>query len=111
LRLIDVEAALSARTYFDGPPVKISVTDSLIAANSATFEVGPDRVRRTAASADLQVDISGLGAAYWAGAPLRSCLSPVTPPRTPRARWPLVTACSEPAGRPTPEPSPDAQLI
>lgn len=67
LRLIDVEAALSARSYRDGPPVKISVTDPVIAVNSATFEVGPDEVRRTDAAPDLLVDITGLGAAYLGG--------------------------------------------
>lgn len=67
LRLVDVDAALSARTYRAGKSVAIAVTDPILAANNATFEVGQHKVRRTNSHPDLTVDVTGLGAAYLSG--------------------------------------------
>ncbi|WP_020106071.1 GNAT family N-acetyltransferase [Nocardia sp. 348MFTsu5.1] len=67
LRIVDVQAALSARTYRSAAPVAISVTDALLPANNATFEVGPETVRRVDTSPDLTVDVAGLAAIYLGG--------------------------------------------
>ncbi|OHT88477.1 GNAT family N-acetyltransferase [Mycobacteroides saopaulense] len=64
LRLIDVEAALAARTYADTAPVVIEVTDNLLPHNSARFSVGADKVRRTQHAPDLSLSISALGSLY-----------------------------------------------
>lgn len=67
LRLIDVEAALTARTYRPGAAIVIAVTDPLLSVNNTTFEVGPDKVRRIESTPDLTVDVTGLAAAYLGG--------------------------------------------
>jgi len=67
LRLVDVEAALAARTYADEQPVVLAVTDPLLPENNGRFEIGPKAVTRTDAAADLGVDVATLAAAYLGG--------------------------------------------
>ncbi|WAL68807.1 GNAT family N-acetyltransferase [Amycolatopsis cynarae] len=67
LRLVDVEAALRARTWGDGDPVVLRVHDALLPANNGTFEVGPKSVVRTEAAPELSVDVTTLAAAYLGG--------------------------------------------
>ena len=69
LRLINVEAALSARVYRPGRPVIIAITDPLLTANNATFEVSADNVRRVEREPELTVDVTGLAATYLGGTP------------------------------------------
>jgi predicted acetyltransferase len=68
LRLLDVEAALRARTYRPGPAVAIAVHDPMFDENTGTFVVdhgeGAVDVRRGGADERLTVDISTLSAAY-----------------------------------------------
>ncbi len=78
VRLLDVEAALSARRYRPGPPITIDVHDPWFPENSATFEIADDGdVRRSAVTADLSrdhsrdlsCDVSVLGAVYLGTTP------------------------------------------
>ncbi len=67
LRLVDVEAALAARTYADTAPVVIEVRDDLLPHNSARFAVGADKVRRTQHTPDVSLDVAALGSVYLGG--------------------------------------------
>lgn len=63
LRLVDVEAALRARSYADGEPVVIDVRDELCRWNKGRYRVGDDS-GRTRQSADIELDVADLGATY-----------------------------------------------
>lgn len=67
LRLVDVEAALAARTYSDTAPLVIEVADDLLSHNAARFTVGPDKVRRTRSAPDVSLDVAGLATIYLGG--------------------------------------------
>ena len=68
VRLVDVETALSSRTYRAAAgTVRIAVTDPLIARNDGTWEIDAGGVRRTDAPADIHTDITGISAAYLGG--------------------------------------------
>lgn len=64
LRLVDVPAALNARTYRAGEPVVLAVTDRTLPSNTGHYEVGPGGARRTEAAADLVLDADTLGMLY-----------------------------------------------
>ncbi len=64
LRLIDVEAALAARTYGTGEPVTVRVVDSLRPSNNGAFQISSDGARRTSDDAALTVDVADLAAVY-----------------------------------------------
>ncbi|HVT66100.1 MAG TPA: GNAT family N-acetyltransferase [Trebonia sp.] len=67
LRLVDVPAALAARTYSSAGPVVIAVTDTLLPANAGGYRVGAGGVDRTAGPADISLGVAALGAAYLGG--------------------------------------------
>lgn len=77
LRLVDLPAALSARTYRAPLDLVLEVADSLVEQNAGRWRltVGPTgsaEVTSTAAAADLALDIRELGAAYLGGRSLRA---------------------------------------
>ena len=68
VRLLDVDAALSARTY--GPcasTVTIAVTDPLIESNNDRWAISGAGAQRTSDPADIIVDIAKLSTAYMGG--------------------------------------------
>jgi predicted acetyltransferase len=67
LRLVDVEAGLSARTYASGAPVRLGVRDAFCPWNDGTYEVGQAGCRRVAAEPDLALAADALGACYLGG--------------------------------------------
>jgi predicted acetyltransferase len=72
LRLLDVQAALTARTYQPAPgAVTLAVVDPLFADNNGVWRVVADGAVRleggSAADADLAVDVATLSAAYLGG--------------------------------------------
>jgi predicted acetyltransferase len=71
LRLLDVDAALAARTYNDvDERVTVAVDDPLFAANCGVWEISPSGAKRAsvgAAGADLAVDVRELAATYLGG--------------------------------------------
>jgi predicted acetyltransferase len=65
LRLVDVEAALAARSYADTEPVSIEVRDSFCEWNEGVWRV-PD-AERTDDEPDLHIDAADLGSVYLGG--------------------------------------------
>jgi len=66
VRLVDVEAALAARSLGEGSIV-LELRDELCAWNEARWQVEAGSVSRTTAAADLALDVSALGSAYLGG--------------------------------------------
>jgi predicted acetyltransferase len=66
LRLVDVDAALRARSYRPGESVVLEVRDELLPANSGRYRVGDD-AGRTDDTADLALDVADLASAYLGG--------------------------------------------
>jgi len=63
LRLVDVEAALRARSYAEGEPVVIDVRDELCRWNKGRYRVGGDP-GRTRQAPDIELDVADLASAY-----------------------------------------------
>ncbi|HWL32176.1 MAG TPA: GNAT family N-acetyltransferase [Gaiellaceae bacterium] len=63
LRLVDVEAALRARSYRPGRSVVLEVRDELCDWNNGRYRVGDD-AGPTEAEADLALDVADLASAY-----------------------------------------------
>lgn len=66
VRLVDVGAALAARSLRDGEVV-LDVRDELCPWNVARWRVADGSAERTTAPADLQLDVSALGSVYLGG--------------------------------------------
>ncbi|WP_340682072.1 GNAT family N-acetyltransferase [Amycolatopsis coloradensis] len=64
LRLVDVLAALRARSYGTADPVVLEVHDKQLPDNNGRYVVGPDGVERTTAEADLRLDVATLSSLY-----------------------------------------------
>jgi predicted acetyltransferase len=67
VRLVDLEAALNARTYKPGEPVIVDVADELCPWNAGRWELGPEGPSRTNHAPELGLDVSALGSAYLGG--------------------------------------------
>jgi predicted acetyltransferase len=63
LRLVDVDAALRARSYKPGASVVLEVRDELCPWNDGRYRVGDD-AGRTEDTADLALDVADLASAY-----------------------------------------------
>lgn len=64
LRLVDVDATLTARTYGPGEPVTIGVRDDVLPRNVAAWRITPDGASRTDAEPDLVTDVATLACTY-----------------------------------------------
>ena len=66
LRLVDVPAALAARSWGEGPGVRIAVHDRLLPGNTGVYRVGAGGAERTGPDgpADLECDVAALAMAY-----------------------------------------------
>jgi predicted acetyltransferase len=64
LRLVDVPAALSARSWSGQDPVVLRVRDELLPGNTGGYELTPDGVTRTDAEPQLECDVAVLGRLY-----------------------------------------------
>jgi predicted acetyltransferase len=67
LRLVDVEAALNARTYKPGGPVTVEVSDDFCPWNAGVWELGPEGASRSANEPELRLEVAALGSAYLGG--------------------------------------------
>jgi predicted acetyltransferase len=67
VRLLDVKAALSARSYQDRGSVVVEVTDAFCPWNAGSWRIGVDGISRTDHSGDLRCDVSALGSVYLGG--------------------------------------------
>ena len=63
LRLVDLDAALKARSYKPGTAVVLEVTDDLCSWNAGRYRVGDD-AGRTEDTADLALDVADLASVY-----------------------------------------------
>jgi predicted acetyltransferase len=70
-RLVDVAAALGARTYASDPDVVLEVSDAFCPWNTGRYRLAGGGCERTEAEPDLALDASALGAAYLGGTTLR----------------------------------------
>lgn len=64
VRLVDVEAALNARTYNEVGSVVIEVRDAFLPENTGNYRISPDGVRRCEDVPQLSLDVDVLGALY-----------------------------------------------
>jgi predicted acetyltransferase len=64
IRLLDVEAALSARSYGTAEPVTIAITDPWYPDNDGTYVIASDGVSRTSDRAELSAPIEAVSASY-----------------------------------------------
>ncbi|WP_037319623.1 GNAT family N-acetyltransferase [Amycolatopsis orientalis] len=64
VRLVDVLAALRARTYGTAEPVVLEVLDRQLPGNNGRYVVGPGGVDRTTADAELRLDADTLASLY-----------------------------------------------
>jgi predicted acetyltransferase len=68
VRILDVDAALTARTYGPGQAaVDLRVHDPMFATNTGTWTISADGAERNDGPADIEVDIATLSAAYLGG--------------------------------------------
>jgi predicted acetyltransferase len=67
VRLLDVEAALSARTYSGDGEIVLEVSDTFLPENAGRWHVSADGAVRTDAAPDVFVDVNGLGSVYLGG--------------------------------------------
>jgi len=67
LRLVDLGAALSGRSYAGGGAVVLEVRDEFCAWNAGRWRVGVGEAARTDADADLSLDVADLGSVYLGG--------------------------------------------
>ena len=70
VRLVDVAAALRARTYATDPDLVIEVTDAFCPWNADRYRLAHGGCEATEAAADLSLDVADLGAAYLGGTTL-----------------------------------------
>jgi predicted acetyltransferase len=64
VRLLDVGAALSGRTYTDGDAIVFDVIDTFCPWNAGTWKLEAGVADKTDASPDIRLDVRELGSAY-----------------------------------------------
>jgi predicted acetyltransferase len=67
VRLVDVGAALSARSYAPGKPVVVEVCDEFCAWNNGRWSIGASGIERTTEPPDIRCNAEVLGSAYLGG--------------------------------------------
>jgi predicted acetyltransferase len=67
VRLVDVGAALAARTYGGAGPVVLEVEDAFLPENAGRWRLADGKAERTDEEADLALDIGELGTVYLGG--------------------------------------------
>jgi predicted acetyltransferase len=64
MRVVDLPAALSGRTYGEGGPLVLEVRDAICDWNDGRWRLDGGNCGRTDAEPDLMLDVSALGSAY-----------------------------------------------
>jgi predicted acetyltransferase len=67
VRLVDVGAALNARSYAPGEPVVAEVVDAFCPWNEGVWELTPEAATRSDAKPELRLSVAALGSAYLGG--------------------------------------------
>jgi predicted acetyltransferase len=75
LRLVDVGAALSSRSYATDGRVTFDVIDAQLPDNSGTWTIADGRAARSRRRPDVRLDVQALGAAYLGGFSFRELAS------------------------------------
>ena len=100
LRLVDLDAALKARSYRPGQSVVLEVTDELCPWNAGRYRVGDD-AGRTEDTADLALDVADLASVYLGALRLPSPRpTPAWSTSASRAPSRRRRSCSAPSCRP-----------
>ncbi len=72
VRLVEVGAALSARSYTAAEPVVFEVSDAFCGWNEGRWRLEDGRAERTDGEPDLRLDVQALGSAYLGGITFRA---------------------------------------
>jgi predicted acetyltransferase len=64
VRVVDVPAALAARTYGPADPVVVEIVDTLLPNNSGRYVISPQGTERTGAPAAITMTVETLGMVY-----------------------------------------------
>ncbi|MEO5987666.1 MAG: GNAT family N-acetyltransferase [Candidatus Eisenbacteria bacterium] len=67
VRLVDLPAALAARTLGDAAPVVVEVTDAFCDWNAGRWQLSAKGAERSTAAAELACDVTALGSVYLGG--------------------------------------------
>jgi predicted acetyltransferase len=67
VRVVDVGAALSGRSYLGGGSIVLDVRDAVCPWNTGRWKLDGGAAGRTDAAADLALDVDALGSAYLGG--------------------------------------------
>jgi predicted acetyltransferase len=67
VRLVDVGAALSARSYTENGSVVVEVVDEFCPWNQGRWRIGDGGVKRTDETSELRCDVTALGSVYLGG--------------------------------------------
>ena len=67
VRLVDLDAALNARSYKPGEPVVVEVGDEFCPWNAGSWELGREGASRSNREPELRLDVSAVGSAYLGG--------------------------------------------
>jgi predicted acetyltransferase len=67
VRILDMQAALSARSYAGDGEIVLDVTDALLPENTGRWRVSAASVERTEAVADIRLDVTAVGSVYLGG--------------------------------------------
>jgi predicted acetyltransferase len=67
VRIVDLQAALGARSYTGEGHVVLAVEDAFLPENDGRWHVSAKGVERTTAGADLHLDVTGVGSVYLGG--------------------------------------------
>lgn len=67
IRLVDVGAALAARSYASAEPLVLELTDEFLPENAGRWRIADGSAERTEADADLALDVQELASLYLGG--------------------------------------------
>jgi len=67
VRLVDVKAALSARTYAGTGTIVVEITDAFCPWNAGRWRLGDGGAAKTGATPELRCDVTALGSVYLGG--------------------------------------------
>jgi predicted acetyltransferase len=67
VRVVDVEAAMAARTFSAADPVVVELADEFCAWNEGVWELGPEGASRSTSAPELRLEAHALGSAYLGG--------------------------------------------
>jgi len=67
LRLIDIPAALAARSFAAGGDVVVELADAFLPENAGRWRIGRGAAERVDTQAEIALDVAGLGSVYLGG--------------------------------------------